>query len=79
MAKLIAMSFLPIWLVLTIPISFSIAFTLLRPILMKDTSGFSMIGIAIMVGLLDMFIGVKIFEKRIHPWSEKRKKKSHFP
>lgn len=79
MAKLIAMSFLPVWIGLTLPISFSIAFTLLRPIWMKDTSGLSMIGIAIIIGLMDMFIGVKIFEQKIHPWSEKRNKKSHFP
>lgn len=79
MAKFIAMSFLPIWGGLTLPISLSIVFTLLKPIVLKDTTGLSMIAIAIMVSLLDMFIGVKIFEKKIHPWFEKRKKKSHFP
>lgn len=79
MAKFIAMSFLSIWSGLTLPISLSIVFTLLKPIVLKDTTGLSMIAIAIMVSLLDMFIGVKIFEKKINPWLEKRKKKSHFP
>lgn len=79
MAKFIAMAFLPIWIGLTLPISLSIVFTLLKPIVLKDTTGLSMIAIVIMVSLLEMYIGVKIFEKKIQPWSEKRKKKIHFP
>lgn len=78
MTKLIAFSFLPVWCGLTIPISLSIVFTLLKPIVLKDTTGIIMIAIAIIVSLLDVFIGVKIFEKKIQPWLETRKRKSHF-
>lgn len=79
MDKLIALSFFPVWVGLTIPICLSIVFTLLKPVVLKDTTGLSMIAIAIIVSLLDVLIGVKIFEKKIQPWLEKRKRKSHFP
>jgi len=79
MAKFIAMAFLPIWIGLTIPISLSIVFTLLKSIVLKDTTGLSMVAITIMVSLLNIYVGVKIFEKKIQPWSDKRKKRSHYP
>ena len=79
MAKFIAMLFTPLWVALSLPISLSIVFTILRPIIMKDTTGVSMIIVAAIVVFLDIYIGVKIFEKKIQPWLEKRKIKSHYP
>ena len=78
MTKFIAMLFTPLWVVLTIPISLSVVFTILRPIIMKDTTGVSMIIVAAIVGILDIYIGGKIFEKKIQPWLEKREKKANF-
>jgi uncharacterized membrane protein (DUF106 family) len=71
--------FIGLWVGLTLRISLSVVFTILKPIVTKDTTGISMIVIAIIVGLLDIYIGHKIFDKKIKPWLEKRKKKRNFP
>lgn len=71
--------FIGLWVGLTLPISLSVVFTILKPIVIKDTTGVSIIAIVVIVGLLDAYIGVKIFEKKIQPRLEKRKNKKHFP
>lgn len=71
--------FISLWLGLTIPISLSVVFFVLEPIVIKDTTGVSMIVITLIVGFVDVYIGIKIFEKKVQPFLEKRKKKKHFP
>lgn len=60
----------------TIPISLSLVFWVLEPIVMKDNTGVCMILVTIIVGLLDAYIRIKIFEKKVHPFLEKRRKKT---
>ncbi|WP_214484272.1 hypothetical protein [Bacillus sp. SM2101] len=67
-----------LWVGLTLPISLSIAFSLLKPIVIKDTTGVSMLVIAIIVGLVNTYLGVKVIEKYIQPRLEKRKENRHF-
>jgi hypothetical protein len=71
--------FIGVWIGLTLPVSLSVVFTLLKPIVVKDTTGISMIAITVIVGLLDVYIGFKILEKKIQPWLKKRNKKRKFP
>jgi hypothetical protein len=66
--------FIGIWLGLTIPISLSV-FLVLEPIVIKDTTGVNMIVITLIVGLLDVYIGIKIFEKKVQPFLEKERRK----
>lgn len=70
--------FLSLWVGLTIPIAFSAVFTLLKPIVIADSSGISMIIIALLVAIADGYIGIKLYEKIIEPWWDKRKKKRIF-
>ncbi|MEI5909407.1 hypothetical protein WAK64_20475 [Bacillus spongiae] len=70
--------FIWIWVGFTLPISLSIIFTVLKPIVINDTTGVSMLAIIIIVGLVDTYLGVKVFEKQIQPRLEKRKKKAIF-
>ncbi|MDF2066517.1 hypothetical protein [Bacillus sp. Cr_A10] len=73
-----AIIFIGLWVGLTLPILLSVVFTLLKPIVMADVTGISMIIIALIIGILDAYIGVKIFEKKIQPWLVKKKKRK-FP
>ncbi|MDX8366252.1 hypothetical protein [Cytobacillus sp. IB215665] len=68
-----------LWVGLALPISLSIAFSLLKPIVIKDTTGVSMLVIAIIVGLVNTYLGIKVIEKYIQPSLENRKEKRHFP
>lgn len=74
-----AILFISMWLGLTLPIVLSIVFTILQSLIIKDPSGISMIVIGLLVALLDGMIGIKLFEKKIQPFFEKRRKKRRFP
>lgn len=69
-----AVLFIGFWVGLTLPILLSVVFTLLKPIVMVDITGISMIIIVLIIGILDAYIGIKIFEKKIQPWLERRRK-----
>lgn len=71
--------FIGLWLGITLPIVLSVVFTILQPLIIKDTSGMSMIVIGLLVALLDGMIGIKLFEKKIQPFFDKRRKKRKFP
>lgn len=74
-----AILFMSFWLGLTLPIVLSVVFTILQPLIIKDTSGISMLVIGLIVALLDGIIGLKLFEKKIQPFFEKRRKRRRFP
>ncbi|OIK14263.1 hypothetical protein BIV60_12215 [Bacillus sp. MUM 116] len=73
-----AIIFLGIWVGLTVPVALSVVFTILKPIVMIDNTGISMIIIGLLVSFIDGYIGIKIYEKKIKSWLE-RKKKRKFP
>lgn len=77
--ELMTIIFMSLWLGLTLPIILSAVFTILKPLIIKDTSGISMIVIGLLVALLDGVIGIRLFEKKIQPFFEKRRKKKRFP
>lgn len=66
--------FVVVWVVITLPIFLSVVFGIFKPIVNADATGISMIIIALLVGVLDAYIGVKLIEKKIRPWLEKRKR-----
>ncbi len=61
-----------VWLGITLPLLLSLVFGLLKPIVMTDNTGISMIIIALLIAILDGYIGLKIFNK-IQFWLDKRK------
>jgi undecaprenyl pyrophosphate phosphatase UppP len=69
-----AISFLGLWVGLTVPIALSVVFALVKPIVMADNTGISMLIIGLLVAFVDSYIGIKIYEKKIEPWLERRKK-----
>ncbi|PGK52019.1 hypothetical protein CN918_29970 [Priestia megaterium] len=75
---MIAIIFLGIWIGITAPILMTILFTLLKPILIMDPSGISMIVIALLVVCFDWFLGLKLYEKTVKPWLGRKKKKTFF-
>ena len=75
---MIAIIFLGIWIGITAPILMTIIFTLLKPILTIDQSGISMVIIAILVVYIDGFLGLKLYEKKVKPWLERKKKKTFY-
>ncbi|WP_227936446.1 hypothetical protein [Alkalihalobacillus deserti] len=79
MKILIPVLFVSAWIGITVPVCLSIIFTVLKSIITKDTTGISMLIIAIITALLNGYIGIKIYEKKIDPWLEKKKKKRNFP
>ena len=74
-----AIIFVGLWVGLTVPIALSVVFAILKPIVMADNTGISMIIIGLLVSLVDGYIGIKIYEKKIEPWVDRRKKKRNFP
>lgn len=70
--------FLSLWVGLTIPLTLSAVFTLLKPVVIADSSGISMIVIALVVSIADGYIGIKLYEKIVGPWWDKRKRKRFF-
>ncbi|MCM3729712.1 hypothetical protein M3226_29530 [Neobacillus cucumis] len=68
-----AIIFIAVWLGITIPILLSLVFGLFKPIVTADNTGISMIIIALLIAILDGYIGLKIFNK-IQLWLEKRKR-----
>ncbi|EPD52291.1 hypothetical protein MHH33_14105 [Paenisporosarcina sp. FSL H8-0542] len=66
--------FVVVWVVITSPILLSVVFRIFKPIVNADSTGISMIIIVLLVGVLDAYIGVKLIEKKIQPWLEKRKR-----
>ncbi|MFJ6208693.1 hypothetical protein [Lysinibacillus sp. NPDC092081] len=65
--------FIGILVGLTIPILLSLIFGLLKPIVMLDHTGISMLLIALLIAILDGYICIKLLNK-FHLWLEKRKK-----
>lgn len=65
--------FIGVWLGITLPLLLSLVFGLLKPIVMADNTGISMIIIALLFAILDGYIGLKIFNK-IQFWLDKRKR-----
>lgn len=65
--------FIGIWSGLTIPILLSLIFGLLKPIVMLDHTGISMLLLALLIAILDCYICIKLLNK-FHLWLEKRKK-----
>lgn len=74
-----AIIFVGLWIGLTVPIALSVVFALLKPIVMADSTGISMLIIGLLVAFVDGYIGIKIYEKKIEPWLERRKQKRNFP
>lgn len=63
-----AIIFIEVWIGLTLPISLAIVFSLLKPLIVIDTTGLSMIIVVICIGIIDAYIGIKIYENKIQPW-----------
>ncbi|PGL67853.1 hypothetical protein [Bacillus sp. AFS055030] len=68
-----AIIFPAVWLGITLPILLSLVFGLLEPIVTGDSTGISMIIIALLITVLDGYIGIKIFNK-FQLWYENRKR-----
>ncbi|MGE7093415.1 hypothetical protein ACQKII_18570 [Lysinibacillus sp. NPDC048646] len=62
------------WVGLTLPILFSVVFGLLKSIVNADDTGISMIIISILICILAVYVGIKLFEKKIQLRLEKRKR-----
>jgi archaellum biogenesis protein FlaJ (TadC family) len=73
-----AIIFVGLWVGLTVPIALSVVFALLKPIVISDNTGISMLIIGLLVAFIDGYIGIKIYEKKIDPWLDRRKKKEIF-
>lgn len=73
-----AIIFIGLWVGLTIPIALSVIFTILKPIVIADSTGIIMIIIGLLVAFADAYIGIKIYEKKIEPWLDRQKKKRSF-
>ena len=69
---LITSVFYAIWIGVTLPISLSILFWMLKPLIIKDTTGISMIILAMIVAPAVSYLGMKLFQKKIKPWFKKR-------
>jgi hypothetical protein len=67
-----AIIFLGLWVGLTVPIALSVVFAMLKPIVMIDNTGISMIIIGLLVAIVDGYIGIKIYENKIEPLLERR-------
>lgn len=70
-----AIIFIGLWVGLTVPIALSVIFTILKPIVIADNTGISMIIIGLLVAFADAYVGMKIYEKKIEPWLNRQKKK----
>jgi hypothetical protein len=75
----IAIIFVGLWVGLTVPIALHVIFALLKPIVIADHTGISMVIIGLLAAFVDGYIGIRMYEKVIGPWLDKRKKKRHFP
>lgn len=73
-----AVIFISLWVGLTVPIALSVIFTILKPLVMADSTGISMIIIGLLVAVADAYSGIKIYEKKIEPWLDREKKKRSF-
>lgn len=73
-----AIIFIGLWVGLTVPIALSVTFTILKPLVLADSTGISMIITGLLVAFADAYIGMKIYEKKIEPWLDKQKKKRIF-
>lgn len=62
-----------VWVSITVPILLSLFFGLLEPIVTVDNTGISMIIIALLIGILDCYFGIKILNT-LQSWLEKRKR-----
>jgi len=62
------------WVVVTGPILLAVGFLLLKPIVVLDDTGISMLITTLILGMLDVYIGIKLFDNIIEPWLKKRKR-----
>ncbi|MGY4796496.1 hypothetical protein ACVNNN_15975 [Lysinibacillus fusiformis] len=69
-----AITFVSLWVGLTVPIVFLVVFTVLKPIVLADNTGISMTLIGLFAAFVDGYVGMKIYEKKIVPWFDRRKK-----
>ena len=74
-----AIIFVGLWVGLTIPIMLTVGFTLLKPLVMADSTGLSMLIFGLVVIIVDVYIGIQIYEKKIEHWLNVRKKKRNYP
>jgi len=70
-----AIIFVGLWVGLIIPIVLTVWFSLLNPLVMADSTGLCMLIFVLVVIILDVYIGIKIYEKKIEHWLDIRKKK----
>lgn len=61
--NLLLIIYIALWLGISVPILLSVVFGLLKPILIADPTGISMILIALFITILDAFIGIKLIDK----------------
>ncbi|OCA92577.1 hypothetical protein A8F95_02455 [Bacillus wudalianchiensis] len=62
------------WTSITVPILLAVSFVLLKPIIILDDTGISMLVISLILAILDIYIGIKLFDNIIEPWLKKRKR-----
>ncbi|MBB6444529.1 hypothetical protein [Bacillus benzoevorans] len=55
-----AIIFVGVWVGITVPIVLSVVFAMLKPIVMTDNIGISMIVMGLLVALLEGYIGIKL-------------------
>lgn len=56
-----AIVFNSVWMGITLPILLSIVFTILYPIIAFDMSGILMIVVALIIGIIDVYLGHRIW------------------
>ncbi|GLY12001.1 hypothetical protein [Bacillus badius] len=62
------------WISITGPILLAVGFVLLKPIITLDDTGISMLVITLILAILDIYIGIKLFDNIIEPWLKKWKR-----
>jgi len=64
-----------LWVGLILAIVLTVGFPLLNPLVMADITRLCMLIFVLVVIILDVYIGIKIYEKKIEQWLDIRKKK----
>ncbi len=50
-----------VWMGITLPILLSVVFTILHPLLVSDNSGVLMIVVALIIGIIDVYLSIRIW------------------
>ena len=66
--------FISLWIGITVPLLIALIFTLFRPILEMDSTGISMILLGLTVAFGSGYTGVRLYERRIEPWMQKKRR-----